>query len=114
MKELEISCMSNYCAAKIKTKEYDDVIEMGKKILSLEKNGKAMFRMAQAYNAQDDLDNAEEFAISACSMFPGDVETRKLKEEIMMKIKLKEELEKNKANVSKEQELQKEREAQAQ
>jgi len=43
--------MSNYCAAKIETKEYDDVIDMGLRILELEKNGKAMFRLAQAYYA---------------------------------------------------------------
>jgi tetratricopeptide (TPR) repeat protein len=81
--------MSNYCAAKIKTKEFEDVIEMGQRILSIDKNGKAMFRLAQAYFALEDFDNAEEYAINACSFFPEDNEIKKLRDNIKSKIQEK-------------------------
>merc|ERR1712050_46358 len=79
--------MSNYCAAKVETKEWDDVISMGQRILEAEKNGKAMYRLAQAYFATEDYEQAEEYIIGACSIFPQDQKLQLLKTEIQDKIK---------------------------
>jgi len=78
--------MSNYCASKIKTKEFEDVIEMGQRILYIDKNGKAMFRLAQAYFALQDYDSAEEYAINASSLLPESQEISKLRDNIKDKL----------------------------
>jgi len=85
--------MSNYCAAKVKSKEWDDVIMMGLRILEIDKNGKAMYRLAQAYNALDELESAEEYVIGALTFFPDDAGISGLKIEINQKKKELEEVE---------------------
>jgi hypothetical protein len=73
LKELEVSLGLNYCAAKVKLSEWDDVIRMGRRILRIEKHGKAMFRIAQGYFGNGDLDMAEEYIIAASGIFPNDL-----------------------------------------
>lgn len=72
LKELELSLRLNYCNAKMKVKEYEDVVNMANKILSTEKNGKAYFRLSQAKFFLGEYEEALEQAVCAKAFFKDD------------------------------------------
>lgn len=69
---LETSCRLNYCNVKAKLNDYHTVKIQAMLVLQKEENGKAYFRLGQAYNYLGDLDLAYESLEKAVDMLPAD------------------------------------------